>query len=412
MGNAQQMHYVENKRQFELAQNKILNRLNEQGYFEHNGLTCWNNPFNDDTEPEAFRPQWLEEEYHIIFNKEAGEYCVIGDDEKMQRERKREYQGKRIAQYLANRACADHSGEKTVWLDVTGCVKRGYPWVRKLADDPQMLARLTMLSCHLHYNKRKLMKLRTYGHESMRRRDARSLLGLNNKTFQDFWTDVIMARRITGNEEDGYKLFLPVRYGEIQGRDDKGHVVEHKSKHLQRLYTEAYDRLYHFGGVVCEPSEENPDGFRRLTSRDHYLVGRLLQLVPYVHKNLNCLCRNPLCEEECNVEDLTEADTAKLLGIDAKHQSRDVEKLCRVTFPVGSSGEETQQYVLLHIVDTHGNSRYVMNPRLIFSGRAECKDKICKRYSFIADNRESGEVYGIQYEYTDERRVLYTYPCV
>ena len=81
MGNAQQMHYVENKRQFELARNKILNRLNEQGYFEHNGLTCWNNPLNDDTEPEAFRPQWLEEEYHIIFNKEAGEYCVIGDDD-------------------------------------------------------------------------------------------------------------------------------------------------------------------------------------------------------------------------------------------------------------------------------------------------------------------------------------------
>ena len=189
MGNAQQMHYVENKRQFELAQNKILNRLNEQGYFEHNGLACWNNPLNDDTEPEAFRPQWLEEEYHIIFNKKAGEYCVIGDDEKMQRERKREYQGKRIAQYLANRACADHSGEKTVWLDVTGCVKRGHPWVRKLADDPQMLARLTMLSCHLHYNKHKLMKLRTYGHESMRRRDARSLLALNNKTFQDFWSE-------------------------------------------------------------------------------------------------------------------------------------------------------------------------------------------------------------------------------
>ena len=412
MGNAQQMHYVENKRQFELAQNKILNRLNEQGYFEHNGLTCWNNPLSDDTEPEAFRPQWLEEEYNIIFNKETGEYCVIGDDEKMQRERKREYQGKRIAQYLANRACADHSGEKTVWLDVTGCVKRGHQWVRKLADDPQTLARLVMLSCHLYYNKRKLMKLRTYGHESMRLRDARSLLALNNKTFQDFWTDVIMARRITGNEEDGYELFLPVRYGEIQTRDDKGHVVEHKSKHLQRLYTEAYDRLYHFGGVVCEPSEENPDGFRRLTPRDHYLVGRLLQLAPYVHKNLNCLCRNPLCEEEGNVEDLTEADTAKLLGIDAKHQHRDVEKLCRVTFPVGPLGEEMQQYVLLHIVDTHGNSRYIMNPRLIFNGRAECKDKICKRYSFVADNRESGEVYGIQYEYTDKRRVLYTYPRV
>ena len=104
--------------------------------------------------------------------------------------------------------------------------------------------------------------------------------------------------------------------------------------------------------------------------------------------------------------------SSKRVYLQFKHQSRDVEKLCRVTFPVGSSGEETQQYVLLHIVDIHGNSRYVMNPRLIFNGRAECKDKICKRYSFIADNRESGEVYGIQYEYTDERRVLYTYPCV
>ena len=98
MGNAQQMHYVENKRQFELAQNKILNRLNEQGYFEHNGLTCWNNPLNDDTEPEAFRPQWLEEEYHIIFNKKAGEYCVIGDDEKMQREQEEKIASERKLQ--------------------------------------------------------------------------------------------------------------------------------------------------------------------------------------------------------------------------------------------------------------------------------------------------------------------------
>ena len=117
MGNAQQMHYVENKRQFELAQNKILNRLNEQGYFEHNGLTCWNNPLNDDTEPEAFRPQWLEEEYHIIFNKKAGEYCVIGDDEKMQRERKRDTRGNAL---------------RSIWptaLVPTTLAKKRYGWM-------------------------------------------------------------------------------------------------------------------------------------------------------------------------------------------------------------------------------------------------------------------------------------------
>lgn len=54
-------------------------------------------------------------------------------------------------------------------------IMRKEPWIKAFVDAPQMLARLTLLACHLHYNERHLMNLmkqRVNGKNKMTRKDA------------------------------------------------------------------------------------------------------------------------------------------------------------------------------------------------------------------------------------------------
>lgn len=393
MANEQQRYFVKAKRNHEAAQEKILKELNGRGVFEHGGFVCWNNPLTDDAEPEAFRPQSLANEFNIIYDKAIGEFRLTKDDDsKKQQERKRRYQDNVIAQRRKNHACVDPSTDKTIWLNITGCADREQPWLKNMTDNPQMLARMVMLACYIHYEDHYIMRQRMHGRVWMVRKEMVALLRLNVKTFGEFWAYCAEHGHIVGDDENGYQLYLPVRYGRIQEYDAKGHVVHRQSKLMQRLYTGAYDKLYHDGGYVCEATEDDSCSFRKLSPRDHYLIGRIMQLAPYIHSTTNILCRNPLCSED-NIEPLSTADIAKLTGIDASHSSRDVDKLCRVTFPVGSSGEETQQYVLLHDVDEDKRPYYIVNPGLIFSAKPEDKDKIRKRHAWVATNKNTGEAY-------------------
>ena len=83
---------------------------------------------------------------------------------------------------------------------------------------------------------------------------------------------------------------------------------------------------------------------------------------------------------------------ARLIGSDAAHSSRDVDRLCRITFPVGEEKKELQQYVLARVTAANGKTQYVVNPRLLCHANGDEQDKIRKQISFFAIDHATGEV--------------------
>lgn len=229
----------------------------------------------------------------------------------------------------------------------------------------------------------------------MTRRKIAKLLGLNTKTFAEFWEYTTAHKYIEGNDTDGYELHLPVKFGHIQENDSNGKVIGHQSRQVRKMYTGSFCNLYHKGKVICEPTKTYPDGLRPLTPRDHFRIGKILQLVPYIHigqkTSTNRLCRNPKSVD--NIEDLTEADIARIVGIDARHRKRDIAELCKVVFPIpiGETGEELGelQYVLLRTVNVEGHITYIMNPRLFYFGNIDDRLKVQSKYSFTFSNEKS-----------------------
>lgn len=366
-------------------QNKALNALNKRRPYDYNGHLCWSDPSIPGA-PQPFSPRNILLTYNIALDEKTGKYVVVTDDEKQRMTREREQQDAAIARREANNACK--SGDATVWVDVTGKARYNTVMAKDLKDHPQTLARLMLLACYTKYNDHILVNGRGCSTQ-MTQKTMRKILGLNAKVFGDFFSEATEKGYIRGSDDNGYELYLPTWYGQLKKAPNA-----YKSRIMQQLHTDQYMRLYNMGGKV-ERDENGKIVWNRLTAKDHRYVGKILQLIPYVHLDTNRLCYDPICGED-NIDDITTAQLGKIIGSDLKHRKRDIEKICSITVPVADDqGRISQQYLLLCVVAGGGSARrtyYVLNPAVLYHGEPDQRKAVAVMHPFFCAD-SNGEIF-------------------
>lgn len=132
--------------------------------------------------------------------------------------------------------------------------------------------------------------------------------------------------------------------------------------------------------------------YNNLLPRDHYKMGLMLQLIPFVNPHFNCLVENPKERNKENLRLLKLGSLAEKLGYSARHCRRLGNELLSLRF-----GEEQRRVVIAIALDNMDAKDHILmfNARLFFGGNIdeyEALNSMFDHYSLIeADNIDNFE---------------------
>jgi hypothetical protein len=170
--------------------------------------------------------------------------------------------------------------------------------------------------------------------EPMNKNDIRKVLNLGRTTFSTFFNTMIKNDII--HQEGGYfRVNTKFHW--------KG---ESKVTNLIRSYTTTLKELY-----------------KSVTAKD---LGFIYKLLPYVHKETNFLCENPIEKNPLLIRPLNKKNIARIVGVDEKTVYRKLHRL-----------KLSDMYVFAEVSKGGVNNAYMINP-FIFYRKGGNPDKTLK----------------------------------
>ena len=201
------------------------------------------------------------------------------------------------------------SSERFVWARY----ELGAPWLQPLqrAD----AARITFLSTFLTYDG----FLSGGNHRALREEDVKPLIGLSERRFFDFW-DLVKKRNIfylkDGKIYPDKKLF---RKGELRSAAIAKNAE--RGVYFTRMYADVIQQLY-----------------RSVPPASVRVLGYIFQILPYVHREFNIVCHNPLETDFEKIRPLKLSEFCKLVGYNKRGSRRLLSQLTGMRVTV--DGEE------------------------------------------------------------------------
>ncbi len=203
---------------------------------------------------------------------------------------------------------------------------------------PANTARLAYLATYMSYDDNTL-KIRE--RTPMKKADLPSVLRLSASATRRFWKEA--SGNYINLDKEGTLYLSPEYFHRGQGA---GAMYNWDS---QTLFNEYVKALY----------EQTPPN-------RHCYLGRVFKMLPYVNREYNALCHNPLEPELDNVEFLTLGEFCEISGYSANQQSRLMREYKDIVFPVKGRMEQFCAFV------TNGGdistSKIFINPRVIYRG--------------------------------------------
>ena len=173
-----------------------------------------------------------------------------------------------------------------------------------------VLSRLIYLMTYLPYDKNHLV-IRddaSLPYKPMMKDDVRRVIGLSDRRFEDFWTELMATGVIT--EQDDGKLIVCDRFrrGKL-GKKAKRDMLAVK------IFDECVRYLY-----------------EHTTTKSHRYLAYLYRLIPYINASYNVFCSNPEETNRDKIKILTAKEMCWILGIDDRNETRVINTLFKLSF--------------------------------------------------------------------------------
>lgn len=203
---------------------------------------------------------------------------------------------------------------------------------------PQTAIRLVYLATYLSYDDNFLKN----NGNTITRQKMQSLMALKDTTFREFLKEVT-AKKYLLKEHKSYRLndnFFAK--GELKLSSD---LSENRAV---RLYINAIRKLY-----LGTPQSK------------HVYLGYVFQLIPYVNREYNIICHNPLETIRENIDPMTVGQFCEKIGYDYRHAARLINVYKDITFEW--QGKE-QVFCGYFWEPKKADMRFFINPLVFFAG--------------------------------------------
>jgi len=210
---------------------------------------------------------------------------------------------------------------------------------------PSHITRLIYIATYLSYDG----MLITNSYTPMNKDDVEKLMCISKRAFYVFWKDMIQ-REIFIEKDDGIYLNEDVF---IRGKLTNKKVYHRLEDNIiaTRLYVTDIRKLY-----------------ERSTPRSHKTLSYIFQILPYVNKQYNIICKNPLEEDYDLIEPMTLGEFADVIGYNKKNVGRLANLLLEPTFDIQEDEDVTAiRYVITKSLKKESMMMFI-NPRVYYAG--------------------------------------------
>lgn len=207
------------------------------------------------------------------------------------------------------------------------------PYISSNKLMPQDMSRLIMLATYATYDGILMKTERT----SMKKADMKSILKLNKDNYNRFFSKLIKLN-ILKEQED--RLILNNDYF-VKGKLKKGQVAT-------RLYRE--EIRYVFNSVEVKHIKK---------------LGYFFMLIPYVHRELNIVCKNPDEKSHDLINAMTAVEFAEVIGYNVSN----IRKLMSDLIKIKTVSGESIIGVFLTESFKLKNARILINPSVFYASR-------------------------------------------
>jgi len=197
----------------------------------------------------------------------------------------------------------------------------------------QDICRLMFLSTYIDYSTNEL----TVNGSPMLFKDINKVMELDWNTYNRWINKMIQHNYI---ELKDNKVYINNSFF------NKGNLVKAENIKAVRLFIDMTRDLYH-----------------RLYPKEHYKLGLLLQLVPYINPNFNCLAKNQTTTVRCELQMIKLSELAIELGYSERHCQRLGNEILRTRL----GGEKLAVGIALNSLRPEDHI-FMINTKLIFGG--------------------------------------------
>lgn len=210
---------------------------------------------------------------------------------------------------------------------------------------PSHITRLIYIATYLSYDG----MLITNSYTPMNKDDVEKLMCISKRSFYIFWKDMIQ-REIFIEKDDGIYLNEDIFFrGKLTNKKAYHRLVDNTI--ATRLYVTGIRKLY---------ERSNP--------RSHKTLSYIFQILPYVNKQYNIICKNPLEEDYDLIEPMTLGEFADVIGYNKKNVGRLANLLLEPTFDIQEDEDVTAiRYVITKSLKKESMMMFI-NPRVYYAG--------------------------------------------
>lgn len=207
------------------------------------------------------------------------------------------------------------------------------------------ITRLMYIATYLSYDGRLL----TDWNAPMNKCHIERFLKLSKTSFYEFWEDMV-KRGIFTEKDDGIYLNKDIFFkGDLT--DKQVYRLSVDNIMVTRLYVTGIRKLY-----------------ERSTPRSHKTLSYIFQILPYVNKQYNIICKNPLEEDYDLIEPMTLGEFADVIGYNKKNVGRLANLLLEPTFDIQEDEDVTAiRYVITKSLKKESMMMFI-NPRVYYAG--------------------------------------------
>lgn len=216
---------------------------------------------------------------------------------------------------------------------------------RDLNIDPSNLTRLMFLSTYIDYN-----NVLTFNKKPMTRSEMIDVLNISEREFINFLNDVKEQGVLIC--DDGKYVISENVFG--KGKLPSVFISENIEDRIYsiRLYQNTIRSLYN-----------------RATPRSHKTLSYLFQMIPYINRQYNILCFNPLEKDKDQIKPMLLNDYCTIIGYDNTHLQRLANNILKPAFSTVDGTIETAVRIVVSV--GQGGERIYqvfINPNVFYAG--------------------------------------------
>jgi hypothetical protein len=206
------------------------------------------------------------------------------------------------------------------------------------------ITRLMFLSTYLNYDGFLMFNQRTI----MTKENMFKLLKLSDREFRSFYKDMIDNNILYLNEDNIY--INENMFGKGKLRNTLIAKFSEEEKYITRLYIDGVRDLYD-----------------KSTPRSHKTLSYLFQILPYVNRQYNIVCYNPLEEDLKEIQGMSLGQFCETIGYSNHNSSQLFRYLFEPQFTINGKLTTAMRYVVDKGLDKSTYSMYI-NPRVYYAG--------------------------------------------